>query len=66
MQRPAAFQLQKTKIGEDHSEVLRDGADDLTLRLEEVDTLKECITVGDNFGTAMGGCRLARLLQGNA
>ena len=59
----------KTKIGEDHSEVLREGADDLTLTAEEVDTLQACIDVdhigGTFVGTATGGRRLARFLPSN-
>ena len=39
--RPAAF-LTRPKISEDRSEVQREGADDLTLRAEEVDTQKTC------------------------
>ena len=39
------FKVKEPKVGEDHSEVLREGADDLTLRAEEVDTLKACINV---------------------
>ena len=35
----------RPKISEDHSEVFREGADDLTLRAEEVDTKKACINV---------------------
>ena len=45
--------------------VLREGAADLTPRAEEVDTLIACINVdhiGENFGTAIGGRRLAHLL----
>ena len=33
------------KTSEDRSDVLREGADDLTLRLEEVDTQTACINV---------------------
>ena len=43
----------KKPESEDHSEVLREGADDLTLRAEEVETLKACINVGrigEKFG----------------
>ena len=42
-QRP--FRVKKPKIGEYHSEALREGADDLTSRAEAVDTLKACINV---------------------
>ena len=42
-QRP--FKVIRPKISKDHSEVLREGADDLTLRAEEVDTQKACINV---------------------
>ena len=44
-QRP--FQVQKPKFSEDSREASREGADDLTLRAEEVNTLKACIT-GEN------------------
>ena len=50
-QRPFSVK-KKTKIGEDHPEVSSEGADDLTLRAEEVDTFDACINVdhvGDNF-----------------
>ena len=43
-QRP--LKVIRPKIIEDHSEVLRKGADDLTPRAEEVDTQKACINVG--------------------
>ena len=33
------------KFSEDYPEVLREGADDVTLRAEELDTLKGCINV---------------------
>ena len=61
------FQGQKkAKVSENHSEILREGADDLTLRAQEVDTLEACISadpVEENFvRTAYGGRRLARLL----
>ena len=46
-QRP--FRVKAPKIGEDHSEVLRRGVDDLTLRAEEGDTLQACINV-DHIG----------------
>ena len=49
----APFRVKNAKIGEDHSEVLREGADDLTLRAEEVDTLKACINVG-HIGEILG------------
>ena len=39
------FKVQRPKFSEDYSEVLREGADDLTLRAEEVHTLKACINV---------------------
>ena len=42
-QRP--FKVIRPKISKDHSEVLREGADDLTLRAEEVDTQKASINV---------------------
>ena len=51
----------KPKFSEDHSEVSREGA-------EEVDTLKACINVDHmrkKLGTAAGGRRLARLLPSN-
>ena len=37
--------VREPKIGADHSEILRKGADDLTLRAEEVKTLKACINI---------------------
>ena len=40
-QRP--FKVIRPKISEDHSEVLREEADNLTLRADEVDTSKACI-----------------------
>ena len=43
------FTVKKTKLSEDHPEVLREGADDLTLRVEEVDILQACINV-DHMG----------------
>ena len=36
------------QFSEDYSEALREGADDLTLRAEEVKTLKACISVDHN------------------
>ena len=42
-QRP--FKVQRPKFSEDFSDVLREGADVVTLRAEEVDTLKACINV---------------------
>ena len=39
------FKVIRQKISKDHSEVLREGADDLTLRAEEVDTQQACINV---------------------
>ena len=63
-QRP--FRIKKPKIGEDHSEVLREGADDLTVSAEDFDkaddltlragefnTLKACINV-DHVGEHCG------------
>ena len=47
------FNVKKQIICEDHSEVLSEGVDDLTLRVEEVDTLKAFINVdhiGEHFG----------------
>ena len=38
------FQAQKPKFSGDSPEASREGADDLTLRAEEVNTLKACIT----------------------
>ena len=46
-------QGQKPRVSEDHSEALREGRDDLTLRAEEVDTLKACISV-DLIGEKLG------------
>ena len=52
-----------------YPEVLREGADDLTLRAEEVDTLKACINVDQieekQMVTAAGGRRLVRFLPSN-
>ena len=48
------FKVKKPKVSEDHSEVSRGGAGDLTLRAEEVDTLKACISV-DHFGETIWG-----------
>ena len=42
-QRP--FKVVRPKMNGDRSEVLREGADDLTVRAEEIDTLKACINV---------------------
>ena len=39
------FKVVRPKVNGDCSEVLREGADDLTLRAEEFDTLKACINV---------------------
>ena len=50
---PLPFRVKKRKKREDHSEVLREGADDLTLRAEEVDTIKACINV-DHIGENLG------------
>ena len=41
------FKVQKPKFSEDSPEASREGADDLTQRAEEVNTLKACIT-GEN------------------
>ena len=38
----------RPKMNGDSSRVLREGADDLTLRAEEFDTLKACINVDQN------------------
>ena len=66
-QRP--FKVVRPKMCGDSSEVLREGADDLTLRAEEFDTLKARINVDHIdifFGwTALRGCMLARFLLGN-
>ena len=43
----------KPKLSEDHSEVLREGTDGLTLRVEEVETLKACTNV-DDIGEKVG------------
>ena len=50
------FKVKKPKISEDHSEVSREGTDDLTLRAEEVHKLKACINV-DHTGEMFGDCR---------
>ena len=39
------FKVIRPKINGDHSEVLGEGADDLTLRAEEVDTQRASINV---------------------
>ena len=61
--------LRRGQMNGDRSEVLRKGADDLTPRVEEVDTQKACVNV-DHIDetflvTAFGGRRLARLLPSN-
>ena len=43
--RQRLFRVVRPKISGDSSEVLREGADDLTLRAEEFDTQKACINV---------------------
>ena len=40
-----SFQVQRPKFSEDYPEVLEEGADDLTLKAEELDTLNACINV---------------------
>ena len=59
-QRP--FKVQKPKFSEDSPEASREGADDLTLRAEEVNTLKACITEENRWEPPAGGCGLARFL----
>ena len=39
------FKVMRPKMSGDHSEVVREGADDLTQRAEEVDTQNACINV---------------------
>ena len=51
-QRP--FKVVRPTMNRDSSEVLREGADDLTLRAEEFDTLKACINV-DHIDKNLGG-----------
>ena len=63
------FNFVRPKMNGDRSEVLREWADDLTLRAEEFDTLKACINVDHivlkKLGTALGGRRLVRILPSN-
>ena len=60
------LKVQRPKFSEDCSEVLREGADDLTPRAEEVDTLEACIGVDQieekQMETTAGGRRLPRFL----
>ena len=49
-----SFRVVRPKVSGDSSEVLREGADDLTLRAEKVDTLKACISV-DHTGERVWG-----------
>ena len=48
------FKVVRPKMNGDRSEVLREWADDLTLRAEEFDTLKACINV-DHIVKKIGG-----------
>ena len=56
------FYVQKPKFSGDYPEAVRKGADDLTLRAEEVNKLKACINVDQQMGTAAGRCGVARFL----
>ena len=42
---PRSFKVQRPKFSEVYLEVCREGAGGLTLRAEEIDTLKACINV---------------------